>query len=48
MEKVDINIDHILAAFHSLQNRIERVVVEGTGGWMVPIQRNYFVSGLAA
>jgi dethiobiotin synthetase len=47
MEKVDIDTDHILAAFHSLQNRVEHVIVEGTGGWMVPIQRNYFVSDLA-
>jgi len=48
VEKVDIDVDHILAAFHSLQNRVEHVIVEGTGGWMVPIQRNYFVSDLAA
>lgn len=48
MEKVDVDIDCILAAFHSLQNRVEHVIVEGTGGWMVPIQRNYFVSDLAA
>ena len=47
MEKVDIDVDHILAAFHSLQNRVEHVIVEGTGGWMVPIHRNYFVSDLA-
>jgi dethiobiotin synthetase len=48
MEKVDIDIDHILSAFHSLQSRVERVIVEGTGGWMVPIQSSYFVSDLAA
>jgi dethiobiotin synthetase len=48
MEKVDVDIDCILAAFHSLQNRVEHVIVEGTGGWMVPIQPNYFVSDLAA
>jgi dethiobiotin synthetase len=48
MEKVDIDIDRILAAFHSLQSRVERVIVEGTGGWMVPIQGGYFVSDLAA
>jgi len=47
MEKVDIDIEHILAAFHSLQNRVEHVIVEGTGGWMVPIHRDYFVSDLA-
>jgi dethiobiotin synthetase len=48
MENVDIDIDHILAAFHSLQSRVERVIVEGTGGWMVPIQGSYFISDLAA
>ena len=48
MEKVDVDIDHILAAFHSLQNQVEHVIVEGTGGWMVPIRPNYFVSDLAA
>jgi dethiobiotin synthetase len=47
MENVDIAIDRILAAFHSLQKRVEHVIVEGTGGWMVPIHRDYFVSDLA-
>jgi dethiobiotin synthetase len=47
MEKVDIDVGHILSAFHSLQKRVEHVIVEGTGGWMVPIHRNYFVSDLA-
>ena len=47
MERVDIDIEHILAAFRTLQNRVEHVIVEGTGGWMVPIHRNYFVSDLA-
>jgi dethiobiotin synthetase len=47
MERVDIDIDHILAAFHSLQNRVEHVIVEGAGGWMVPIRPDYFISDLA-
>jgi dethiobiotin synthetase len=47
MERVDIDIEHILTAFRNLQNRVEHVIVEGTGGWMVPIHRNYFVSDLA-
>jgi dethiobiotin synthetase len=47
IEKVDIDIDHILAAFHSLQNRVEHVIVEGAGGWMVPIRPDYFISDLA-
>ena len=47
MERVDIDVGHILTAFHSLRNRVQYVVVEGTGGWMVPIHHNYFVSDLA-
>ena len=47
MEKLDIDVDHILATFHALQNRVKHVIVEGTGGWMVPIHQNYFVSDLA-
>jgi dethiobiotin synthetase len=47
VEKVDIDIKHLLAAFHALQNRVEHVIVEGTGGWMVPIHRDYFTSDLA-
>jgi dethiobiotin synthase len=42
MEKVDISIDRILAAFHSLQNRVEHVIVEETGGWIVPIPSQLF------
>ena len=47
LEKIDISIDHILAAFDALQNRVEHIIVEGAGGWMVPIHRDYFVSDLA-
>jgi dethiobiotin synthetase len=47
MEKVTIDIEHILAAFRALQDRVEHVIVEGTGGWLVPIRSDYFVSDLA-
>jgi dethiobiotin synthetase len=47
MEKVNIDPEHILAAFHALQNRVEHVIVEGVGGWMVPIHSDYFISDLA-
>ncbi len=47
MEEVSIDIEHILAAFHALQNRVEHVVVEGVGGWLVPIRSDYFMSDLA-
>lgn len=48
MEKAPIDVEKILAAFKILQRRVEYVVVEGTGGWLVPIQSDYFVSDLAA
>ena len=48
MEKVTIDIEQILSAFHALQDRVEHVIVEGTGGWLVPIRSDYFASDLAA
>jgi dethiobiotin synthetase len=47
-EKVKIDIDHLITSFETLQKRVEHVLVEGVGGWMVPIRRDYFVSDLAA
>ena len=46
-EEVNIDIERILAAFRALQNRVEHVLVEGVGGWLVPIRSDYFVSDLA-
>lgn len=48
LEKVAIDVDRILAAFSILQGDVEYVIVEGTGGWMVPLRSNYFVGDLAA
>ena len=45
--KTDIHIENMLAAFHALQNRVKHVIVEGAGGWMVPISPDYFISDLA-
>jgi dethiobiotin synthetase len=47
MEKIDIDIDQILSAFRALQAQVEHVIVEGVGGWLVPIRSDYFVSDLA-
>ena len=46
-EAVKIDIEHILRCFHALQSRVEQVIVEGVGGWLVPIRSDYFVSDLA-
>ena len=47
MEGWDIDIEHILTVFRALQNQVEHVIVEGAGGWLVPIRSDYFVSDLA-
>jgi dethiobiotin synthetase len=47
MEKASIDVEKILASFQTLQERVEHVIVEGTGGWLVPIRPDYFVSDLA-
>ena len=48
MENAPIDVEKIFAAFQTLQERVEHVIVEGTGGWLVPIRADYFVSDLAA
>ena len=47
IEQVKIDIECIVAALRALQDRVEHVVVEGVGGWLVPIRADYFVSDLA-
>jgi dethiobiotin synthetase len=48
VEEVKIDIDLLLAALRVLQQRVHYVLVEGVGGWLVPIRANYFISNLAA
>ena len=48
MEKAPVDVEKILAAFQTLQERVEHIIVEGPGGWLVPIRPDYFVSDLAA
>ena len=45
-EEVNIDIGQILAAFRALQNQVDHVIMEGVGGWLVPIRSDYFVSDL--
>lgn len=46
-EDRSVNIDGLLAGLDSLESRFDFVVVEGVGGWLVPITADYFVSDLA-
>lgn len=43
-----IDLAQIKAAFARLSSAHAVVIVEGVGGWLVPITRDYFVSDLAA
>lgn len=47
-EKVNIDVDALLDAFAVLEKRVDHVLVEGVGGWLVPIRHDYFVADLAA
>lgn len=46
-EQVEIDVPGVLKAMTELQRRFDCVVVEGVGGWLVPIRVDYFVSDLA-
>jgi dethiobiotin synthetase len=48
LENANVDIERIFVAFRALQDRVEHVIVEGVGGWLVPIRHDYFVSDLAA
>ena len=48
MENVAVDRARLAAAFGSLRARVPLVLVEGVGGWLVPIAEGYFVQDLAA
>src|ERR1043166_3749932 len=47
IEEVVIDEQQLIDAAHKLEDRFDFVVVEGIGGWLVPIRRDFFVSDLA-
>ena len=48
VEERSVDIELIVKKFLNLNHRFECVVVEGVGGWLVPIRTDYFVGDLAA
>jgi len=48
IESRAIDVASIKEKFSELRRAHQAVVVEGAGGWLVPIERDYFVSDLAA
>ncbi len=48
VERVEIDPKRLIDGFEEINRRFDFVMVEGVGGWMVPITNNYFVGDLAA
>src|SRR5438874_4094546 len=48
IENRQVDLDQIRERFAKLRVAHRSLVVEGIGGWLVPIRRDYFVSDLAA
>ena len=46
IEKHEVDIKQILSAYEELQKHYDFIVVEGIGGLLVPIAKDYFVSNL--
>ncbi|MCL4107237.1 UNVERIFIED_CONTAM: hypothetical protein GTU68_017121 [Idotea baltica] len=42
------DLDHVLAVFEKLKSKHDVVLVEGAGGWLVPIVNGFLVSDLAS
>ena len=46
IEKKEVPIERILKAYRELQNHYDFVIVEGIGGLLVPLTKEYFVANL--
>lgn len=47
IENAPVETSRLMAGLADLRERFDFVVVEGVGGWLVPIREDYFVSDLA-
>jgi dethiobiotin synthetase len=47
IENKDVDVPALLLAFTALQAQVDHVLVEGVGGWSVPVTAKYFMSDLA-
>lgn len=48
VEKRPADLSLVCETFRELRERHRSVIVEGVGGWMVPISKHYYVADLAA
>jgi dethiobiotin synthetase len=47
LENKTIDPQEVIASYETIANKYDPILVEGAGGWEVPITRNYFISDLA-
>jgi dethiobiotin synthetase len=47
IEQVEIDLGKVRNCFRSLSERFDTVIVEGVGGWLVPITKDLFVGDFA-
>jgi dethiobiotin synthetase len=48
IENRQVDLDQVWERFQKIRAAHRSLIVEGVGGWLVPIRRDYFVSDLAA
>ncbi len=48
IEQVEIDEHSLIEKLRVLEKRFDSMVIEGVGGWLVPIRRDFFVADLAA
>jgi dethiobiotin synthetase len=46
LEKKEVNVDNILKSYQALQKHYDFMIVEGVGGLMVPLKKDYYVANL--
>ena len=46
LEKKEVDVPHILKSFRTLQKHYDFIIVEGVGGLMVPLKKDYYVANL--
>jgi dethiobiotin synthetase len=46
LEKKEVNVDRILKSFRDLGKHYDYMIVEGIGGIMVPLKKDYYVANL--
>ncbi|MDJ0955728.1 MAG: dethiobiotin synthase [Arenicellales bacterium] len=44
---IDIRLEEIIRRYHALSERAEWVIVEGVGGWQVPLGEDFYVADMA-